>query len=112
MDRDSLTLGLLLILLGTCISMKQSKTTPEQIISTGIVVLCNVLAIFLICALIPFLPDTAPSPNAGLCIGFLVGFGVNKMRPTYAESRGMWRGVLHFVLTQMDLENAFNRKKK
>ena len=111
-DNDSLTTGFLLILIGSGAHYKAQ--TPDQSISTGIVFLCVMIGVPLVEALRPFLSiiDVVPYPGfAGAILGLVLGLVLNKMRPPYAEAKGMWRVVLHFVLTQMDFEKAFKREK-
>ena len=113
MDNDSLTAGLLLILIGNGAHYKAK--TPDQSINTGIVFLCGIIGLLLVEALRPFLSivDVVPYPGfAGSTLGLVFGLVLNKLRPPYAEAKGRWRVVMLFVLTQMDFEKAFKREKK
>jgi len=116
MDNDSLIVGFLLILCGSLGNRAQHKVqTPEQIINTGIIFLCWMFVGVLVETMKTFFPIidlVSHGGFAGLCFGLVLGLVLNKMRPSYAESTGLWRTVLHFILTQMDFEYAFRRDKK
>ena len=113
MDNDSLTIGFLVILVGNHAHYRAQ--TPDQTINTGVIFLCGMFGMLLITVLNTCFSSAGADSFfifAGICCGTLFGLLLSKIRPSYADATGLWRGFLHFVLTQMDFEKAFKREKK
>ena len=91
------------------------KFTPDQKINYGIYSLCAFFGMWLVLFLgavgivpVPLKYDFLIGAGGGL----LVGWVICRFKPRHGSEEGIWRSLNEFLLTQMDFESAFSRKKK